>query len=113
MTSPSPENLKTLYEFILKGFEAVNLKQHTDYEIIYLKDETNGKLISKINIYRDHRQTIQYVHPSEISEKNRVNAELVVIDEAAAIPLPIIKSFFGPYLTFLASTINGYEGNKF
>ena len=110
LTSPSPENLKTLYEFILKGFEAVNLKQHTDYEIIYLKDETNGKLISKINIYRDHRQTIQYVHPSEINENNRCNAELVVIDEAAAIPLPIIKAFFGPYLTFLASTINGYEG---
>jgi len=110
LTSPSPENLKTLYEFILKGFEAVNLKQHTDYEIIYLKDESNGKLISKINIYRDHRQTIQYVHPSEINENNRCNAELVVIDEAAAIPLPIIKAFFGPYLTFLASTINGYEG---
>ena len=110
LTSPSPENLKTLFEFVLKGFEAVNLKQHTDFEIIYLKDETNGKLISRINIYRDHRQTIQYIHPSEINDSNRCNAELVVIDEAAAIPLPIIKSFFGPYLTFLASTINGYEG---
>lgn len=110
LTSPSPENLKTLFEFVLKGFEAVNFKQHTDYEIIYLKDETNGKLISRINIYRDHRQTIQYIHPSEINDSNRCNAELVVIDEAAAIPLPIIKSFFGPYLTFLASTINGYEG---
>ena len=110
LTSPSPENLKTLFEFVLKGFEAVNLKQHSDYEILYLKDETNGKLISRINIFRDHRQTIQYIHPSEINDGNRCNAELVVIDEAAAIPLPIIKSFFGPYLTFLASTINGYEG---
>lgn len=37
-------------------------------------------------------------------------AELVVIDEAAAIPLPLVKSLLGPYLVFMSSTINGYEG---
>jgi len=30
-----------------------------------------------------------------------------VIDEAAAIPLPYVKAMLGPYLIFLASTING------
>ncbi|GAV91773.1 Helicase_RecD domain-containing protein/GNAT_acetyltr_2 domain-containing protein/tRNA_bind_2 domain-containing protein, partial [Cephalotus follicularis] len=33
-----------------------------------------------------------------------------VIDEAAAIPLPVVKSLLGPYLVFLSSTVNGYEG---
>lgn len=37
-------------------------------------------------------------------------AELVVIDEAAAIPLPLVKNLIGPYLVFMASTVNGYEG---
>jgi N-acetyltransferase 10 len=37
-------------------------------------------------------------------------AELVVIDEAAAIPLPYVRKLLGPYLVFMASTINGYEG---
>lgn len=37
-------------------------------------------------------------------------AELLCIDEAAAIPLPLVKSLLGPYLVFLASTVNGYEG---
>ena len=37
-------------------------------------------------------------------------AELVVVDEAAAIPLPLVKKLMGPYLLFLSSTINGYEG---
>ena len=36
-------------------------------------------------------------------------AELVVIDEAAAIPLPHVRALRGPYLVFMASTINGYE----
>ena len=34
----------------------------------------------------------------------------MVIDEAAAIPLPLVKALLGPYLVFMASTINGYEG---
>ena len=34
----------------------------------------------------------------------------MVIDEAAAIPLPVVKKLLGPYLVFMSSTINGYEG---
>jgi N-acetyltransferase 10 len=37
-------------------------------------------------------------------------AELVVIDEAAAIPLPLVRNLIGAYLVFLASTVHGYEG---
>jgi len=37
-------------------------------------------------------------------------AELLIIDEAAAIPLPLVKKLLGNYLVFMASTINGYEG---
>lgn len=35
---------------------------------------------------------------------------MVIVDEAAAIPLPLVRNLIGPYLIFLASTINGYEG---
>lgn len=67
-----------------------------------------GKVVVRVNIFRHHRQTVQYILPNE---HNRLaQAELVAIDEAAAIPLPIVKSLMGPYLVFLSSTINGYEG---
>ena len=33
-----------------------------------------------------------------------VKAELVAIDEAAAIPLPTVKKLMGPYLVFMSST---------
>ena len=32
-----------------------------------------------------------------------------MIDEAAAIPLPLVKELLGPYLVFMSSTINGSE----
>lgn len=50
----------------------------------------------------------QYIQPQDHHVLGQ--AELVVIDEAAAIPLPTVRSLLGPYLVFMASTINGYEG---
>ena len=50
----------------------------------------------------------QYIQPQDAHKLGQ--AELVCIDEAAAIPLPLVKALFGPYLVFLASTIHGYEG---
>jgi N-acetyltransferase 10 len=64
-----------------------------------------GKAIVRVNIFRNHRQTIQYIQPQHYERCHQ--AELLVIDEAAAIPLPIVKKLLGPYLVFLCSTVNG------
>ena len=52
--------------------------------------------------------SLQYIHPSDSHKLGQ--AELVCVDEAAAIPLPLVKALLGPYLVFLSSTVNGYEG---
>lgn len=49
---------------------------------------------------------LQYIQPHEHEKLSQV--ELLVVDEAAAIPLPVVKSLLGPYLVFLSSTVNGY-----
>ena len=61
VTAPSPENLKTVFEFIFKGLEALNYTEHKDFEIM---ESTNPDLkgcIVRVNIFRDLRQTIQYI----------------------------------------------------
>ena len=109
ITSPSPENLRTLFEFILKGFDALGYEEHLDYDILQSTNPAFNNSIVRINVNRGtHRQTIQYIQPQDAHVL--AQAELVVIDEAAAIPLPLVKKLMGPYLVFLASTINGYEG---
>lgn len=108
VTSPSPENLKTLFEFIFKGFDALGYQEHIDYDIIQSTNPDFNKAIVRVDIKREHRQTIQYIIPQDYQVLGQ--AELVVIDEAAAIPLPVVKKLLGPYLVFMASTINGYEG---
>ncbi|XP_033102621.1 RNA cytidine acetyltransferase-like [Anneissia japonica] len=108
VTSPSPENLRTLFEFVFKGFDNLEYQEHMDYELVQSTNPDFNKAVVRVNIFREHRQTIQYIHPSDAHKLGQ--AELVVIDEAAAIPLPLVKNLLGPYLVFLSSTINGYEG---
>ncbi|XP_064169869.1 RNA cytidine acetyltransferase [Anguilla rostrata] len=108
VTSPSPDNLHTLFEFIFKGFDALQYQEHLDYEIIQSLNPEFNKAVVRVNIFKEHRQTIQYIHPADAVKLGQ--AELLAIDEAAAIPLPLVKRLLGPYLVFMSSTINGYEG---
>ncbi|CAK0794876.1 unnamed protein product [Prorocentrum cordatum] len=108
VTAPSPENLGTVFEFILKGFDALGMTEHQQYELVQADSPELNKALVRINVFRDHRQTIQYVNPNDW--QHLAQAELVVVDEAAAIPLPVVKKLLGPYLVLLSSTVNGYEG---
>lgn len=108
VTAPSPENLKTVFDFIFKGFDALKYKEHLDYEIIQSTNPDFNGAVVRVNIFREHRQTIQYIQPNH--HEKLAQAELLAIDEAAAIPLPVVKKLLGPYLVFMSSTVNGYEG---
>lgn len=109
VTSPSPENLKTLFEFVFQGFDALGYSDQEDYEIVQSTNPVHNKAVVRVNVFREtHRQTIQYIEPNDAQKLGQ--CELLVIDEAAAIPLPLVKDLLGPYTTFISSTINGYEG---
>ncbi|KAJ2716755.1 N-acetyltransferase 10 [Coemansia spiralis] len=108
VTSPTPENLKTLFQFVFKGFDALGFEEHVDYDIVQSTNPEFRDAVVRVNVFRKHRQTIQYIQPQDAY--TLAQAELVVIDEAAAIPLPLVRKLIGPYLVFMASTINGYEG---
>ncbi|WVQ84360.1 hypothetical protein IAT38_006512 [Cryptococcus sp. DSM 104549] len=108
VTSPDPENLRTLFEFVFKALDALGYEEHIDYDVVQSTNPEFKKAIVRVNVFRGHRQTIQYISPEDSHVLGQ--AELVIIDEAAAIPLPLVRKLIGPYLVFMASTINGYEG---
>ena len=108
VTAPSPENLGTVFEFVFKGLDALNYKEHTDYEIMQSTNPEFNHAVVRVNIFRDHRQTIQYIQPQDSAQLTQ--AELVIVDEAAAIPITLVKNLLGPYMVVLSSTVHGYEG---
>lgn len=58
VTAPSPENLGTVFEFVLAGLDAMNYKEHQDYEIMQSTNPEYNHAVIRVNIFRDHRQTI-------------------------------------------------------
>jgi N-acetyltransferase 10 len=61
VTAPSPENLKTLFEFVFKGLEALNYREHQDYEILESTNPDFKGCVVRVNVFRDHRQTVQFI----------------------------------------------------
>ena len=61
VTSPSPENVRTLFDFIYKGFDVLKYEEHTDYSLVQSTNPNFNKAIIRINIFKEHRQTIQYI----------------------------------------------------
>lgn len=59
VSSPSPENLKTLFEFVLKGFDALGYCEHEDYELVQSTSAEFGKAVVRVNVFHEHRQTVQ------------------------------------------------------
>jgi N-acetyltransferase 10 len=111
VTSPEPENVNALFDFIVKGLKALRYQEQVDFDIVY--NNATGrdqiKCITAIRLHRSHRQVIQYLDPQHKDKFS--SAELVAIDEAAAIPLPTVRSLIqSDRLVFLSSTVNGYEG---
>eukprot|EP00548_Thalassiothrix_antarctica_P008642 CAMPEP_0194154674 /NCGR_PEP_ID=MMETSP0152-20130528/61524_1 /TAXON_ID=1049557 /ORGANISM="Thalassiothrix antarctica, Strain L6-D1" /LENGTH=1114 /DNA_ID=CAMNT_0038860931 /DNA_START=32 /DNA_END=3376 /DNA_ORIENTATION=+ len=111
VTAPAPENLVAVFDFVVRGLNALKYQEHLDYTLKYNsargRDET--KCVIAVHLHRNHRQVIRYIVPTEADKL--ASAEIVAIDEAAAIPLPVVKKLMNPdRLTILSSTINGYEG---
>merc|ERR1719491_2684986 len=56
VTAPSPENLGTVFEFIVKGFDVLGLTEHQDYELVQAEAQELNKALVRINVFKDHRQ---------------------------------------------------------
>lgn len=52
VTSPSPENLKTLFEFVCKGFDALEYTEHIDYELVQSTNPDFNQALIRINIFK-------------------------------------------------------------
>lgn len=105
VTAPSPENLRAFFEFLLKGLNNLGYQEHTDYEIL-----RGGKMVNKtiltVSIFKTHKQQVNYL----LVNTQNFHCDLLVIDEAAAIPLPIVRKMIKNYPVLISSTVHGYEG---
>ena len=60
VTAPSPENLRTLFEFIFKGLDQLDYKEHLDYDLVESTNPAFAKAIVRVNVFKNHRQVRDY-----------------------------------------------------
>ncbi|WP_040890901.1 tRNA(Met) cytidine acetyltransferase TmcA, partial [Vibrio ezurae] len=90
VTAPSTQAVKTLFEHASKELELSSLKGHT------LTSDSGG--------------TLRFIAPDELL-REPVACDLLLVDEAAAIPLPLLESIVERFhRTCFATTVHGYEG---
>ena len=58
VTAPTPENLGSVFEFLFRGLDALGYKEHIDYEILQSTNPEFNNAVVRVNVTRDHRQTI-------------------------------------------------------
>lgn len=56
VTAPSPENLRTLFDFVFKGLDAAGYQEHIDYDLVESTNPEWGRAVVRINVFRNHRQ---------------------------------------------------------
>lgn len=59
-----------------------------------------------------YKHTVTYICPFSTASTSLVNCDLLVIDEAASIPIKLVHGLItgGNYPSFISSTVQGYEG---
>lgn len=106
ISAPALENVKVLFDFLIKGLNAIGYIKYKDFKIVY-SFKSRKRLIQRIEILKDMKQTIEYFSPFD---ELKYHPDMLIVDEAAAIPLPILKKLLFPNLIIMATTISGYEG---
>lgn len=97
VTAPEPENVQTLFEFAAKGLEKIGV---SDVEIVERNNLVTGIRTKAAKIF--YRKPFPSLN---------TKANVVIVDEAAGIPVPILiglKKRF--WRAIYSSTIHGYEG---
>jgi len=96
VTAPEPENVQTLFEFAIKGLNAVGIE---------------AELVERNGVPVELRARFVRVFYRKPLPSINTKADIILVDEAAGIPVPILiglKKRF--WRAIYSSTIHGYEG---
>lgn len=107
VSAPALDNLTAFFSFLQKGLEAAGYGKHTEFEA---HEEEQGR-VDRVDIFSGRKQSVRFL-PCDKEERAH-QAEVLIVDEAAAIPLNLVERLSrapeGAFTAF-SSTVSGYEG---
>ncbi|EDO08001.1 GNAT acetyltransferase 2 family protein [Babesia bovis T2Bo] len=108
IVAPAIENVQTLFSFLESGLHLLGTPENAKV-IINRKDS----YIESVTLSVKGSTCVKFVESSSIDPKSGASNylyDILIIEEAASIPLPIVESLCKKGIVILSSTVGGYEG---
>lgn len=55
-----------------QGLNGMDYKEHIDYDLVESTNPAFGKALVRVNVFRSHRQTVQYIQPQHYAKLAQV-----------------------------------------
>ncbi|XP_054718825.1 RNA cytidine acetyltransferase-like [Uloborus diversus] len=102
--------VKNVFQFLFKGLDALNYQEDTDYDVIESVNPEFQKALIGVNVFKHHPQAVRFIYPNDVEQKLE-QAELVIIEDAAAIPFQLLKRLAGSHVLLMSSTVDSCGGS--
>lgn len=110
VTSSSSSDLNTIFEWAIIGLKSLGYVEDENFHLSRSSSRTySSGNITRIDVIKKFRQIVQYIDPYEAVADDMLekSAQLLILDEAAALPMNIAKKLLGSYLTLISCTTSG------
>ncbi|GBE59212.1 ATPase domain containing protein [Babesia ovata] len=108
IVAPAVENVQTLYSFLESGLQLLGTPDNSKV-VVSRKDG----YVECLTLTVRGSTCVKFVESSTIDPKvgaNNYLFDILIIEEAASIPLPIVESLCKKGIVIISSTVGGYEG---
>ncbi|KAK2197895.1 bifunctional tRNA(Met) cytidine acetyltransferase TmcA [Babesia duncani] len=101
--APTIENVQTVFEFVIQGLNKLQEIQKYEWSV-----EKRSGFVESVGIVDGMLKLYVKFVPATTTLGQSI--DLLVIEEAAAVPIPVVESHCKSGLVVLSSTVGGYEG---
>ncbi|GIX61623.1 ATPase domain containing protein [Babesia caballi] len=108
IVAPAMENVQTLYSFLESGLQLLGTPE--DSKVVVTRRDG---YIECLTLTVKGSTCVKFVESSTIDPKSGASNylfDILIIEEAASIPLPIVEALCKKGIVIISSTVGGYEG---
>ncbi|UKK02219.2 hypothetical protein MACK_001574 [Theileria orientalis] len=108
IVAPNVENVSTLFEFLQKGLKCLGVEEHVGYTMVRTEGYASYLKLNKRN------SGVKFMCSTDIKNADEFikmfSWDILIIEEAASIPMPIVDALCSKGIVIISSTTGGYEG---
>uniref|UniRef100_A0A3B0MNS2 RNA cytidine acetyltransferase n=1 Tax=Theileria annulata TaxID=5874 RepID=A0A3B0MNS2_THEAN len=108
IVAPNVENVSTLFDFLQRGLKCLGIDEYSGYTVTRTEGYPSYLKLNKRNSGVKFMSSTEIKNPEEFIKM--FSWDILIIEEAASIPLPVVETLSSKGIVIISSTTGGYEG---